>query len=96
MTTYRVDSDQMIAATAAVRGSMSRIQSEVAGLLGQLTGLQSSWNGQAAESFQGVVSGWRATQQQVEESLASINHALGQAGQHYAAAELTNTKLFTV
>ena len=96
MTTYRVDSDQMISATAAVRGSMGRIQSEVAGLLGQLTGLQGSWSGQASDSFQGVVTQWRATQQQVEESLQSINHALGQAGQHYAEAELTNARLFSV
>ncbi|WP_243062612.1 WXG100 family type VII secretion target [Humibacter sp. RRB41] len=96
MTTYRVDSDQMISATAAVRSSMSRIQSEVAGLLGQLTGLQGTWSGQASDSFQGVVTQWRATQQQVEESLAAINQALGQAGQHYAEAELTNTKLFAV
>lgn len=96
MTTYRVDSDQMIAATAAVRGSMSRIQSEVAGLLGQLTGLQGTWSGHASESFQGVVNQWRATQQQVEESLAAINEALGQAGQHYAEVELTNTRLFAV
>jgi WXG100 family type VII secretion target len=96
MTTYRVDSDQMIATTAAVRGSMSRIQNEVAGLLGQLTGLEGTWSGQASQSFQGVVTRWRATQQQVEESLAAINLALGQAGQHYAEVELTNAKLFAV
>ncbi|NNC11657.1 WXG100 family type VII secretion target [Planctomonas sp. JC2975] len=96
MTTYRVDSDQMIAATSAVRGSMSRIQSEVAGLMGQLNGLQGSWSGQAATSFQGVVAQWRGTQQQVEESLAALNQALGQAGQHYAEVELTNAKLFSV
>jgi early secretory antigenic target protein ESAT-6 len=94
MSTYRVDSDQLLAATSAVRGSMSRIQSEVAGLLGQLTALQGSWNGQAAESFQGVVTQWRATQQQVEESLDSINLALGQAGHQYAEVELTNARLF--
>ncbi len=96
MTTYHVDSDQMLAATAAVRGSMSRIQSEVAGLLGQLTGLQGTWSGRAAESFQGVVTQWRATQQQVEESLAAINHALAQAGQQYAEVEMTNARLFAV
>ena len=96
MTTYRVDSNQMISATATVRGSMARIQSEVAGLLGQLTGLQATWSGQASDSFQGVVTQWRATQHQVEESLEAINQALGQAGQHYAEAELTNTKLFAV
>ena len=96
MTTYRVDSDQMFAATSAVRASMSRIQSEVAGLLGQLTGLQGSWSGQASDSFQGVVTQWRGTQQQVEESLSAINVALGQAGQHYAEVELTNSRLFAV
>ena len=73
---------------------MSRIQADVAGLQSQLVGLQQSWTGQAATAFQGVVADWRATQQRVEESLATINAALAQAGQHYADIEQQNARLF--
>ena len=47
MTTYHVDAAQVSAATQTVQGTIGRIQSEVSSLLGQLTGLQSSWSGQA-------------------------------------------------
>ena len=95
MTRYQVDSDAVIIATGAVRGSISRIQGEVDALHGQLTNLQSSWTGSAASAFQLVVNDWKATQARVEESLATINAALGQAGQHYADAEAANSRLFS-
>ena len=95
MTRYQVDSEAVISATGAVRSSISRIQSEVAGLHGQLTNLQSSWTGQAASAFTGVVSEWKVTQQRVEENLAAINQALTQAGQQYAEIEAANARLFT-
>lgn len=94
MTRYQVDSEAVISATGAVRSSITRIQSEVAGLHGQLTNLQSSWTGQAASAFTGVVSEWKATQQRVEENLAAINQALTQAGQQYAEIEAANARLF--
>lgn len=94
MTRYHVDADAVLSATAAVRGSISRIQSEVSGLHGQLTNLQGSWGGQAATAFQSVITDWRATQLRVEESLAQITTALGQAGQQYADAESANARLF--
>ena len=94
MTRYQVDSDAVAAATGNVRATMGRIQSEVSGLLGQLVGLQGSWTGQASVGFQGVVTDWRATQQRVEESLASIGAALEQAARQYADVELANTQLF--
>lgn len=94
MTRYQVDSEAVLSATGAVRSSISRIQSEVAGLHGQLTNLQSSWTGQAASAFGGVVAEWTATQQRVEENLAAINQALSQAGQQYADIEAANARLF--
>lgn len=94
MTRYQVDSEAVLGATAAIRNSMSRIQSEVSGLNGQLTNLQGSWTGQASTAFQSVVADWRATQQRVEESLAAINQALGVAGQQYADIEAANARLF--
>ena len=94
MTTYHVDAAQVSAATQSVQGTIGRIQSEVGSLVAQLTGLQSSWTGQAATAFQGVVGDWKATQQRVEQSLAEINAALSQAGQLYAEAESQNARLF--
>ncbi len=95
MTRYQVDSEAVLGATAAVRTSIDRIQAEVSGLHGQLSNLQGSWSGQAATAFQTVITDWKATQQRVEESLAAINHALGQAGQQYADIEASNARLFT-
>jgi early secretory antigenic target protein ESAT-6 len=95
MTRYQVDSEAVLGATSAVRTSIGRIQSEVSGLHSQLIGLQGSWSGQAATAFQTVVTDWKATQQRVEESLAGISHALGQAAQQYAEIEAANARLFT-
>ncbi len=94
MTRFQVDSEAVLAATGAVQSSSQRIQSEVAALHAQLVNLQGSWTGQAASSFQSVLSEWRATQQRVEESLASLNQALAQAGQQYAEIEQLNARRF--
>ena len=94
MTRYQVDSEAVLSATGAVRSTISRIQSEVGGLYGQLTQLQSSWTGEAATAFSGVVGDWKATQQRVEENLAAINQALTHAGQQYAEIEAANARLF--
>ena len=95
MTRYQVDSEAVLGATGAVRGSMGRIQGEVSGLYSQLVNLQSSWSGQAAASFQAVLTEWKATQQRVEENLASLNQALVQAAQQYEEIEQNNARLFT-
>ncbi len=94
MTRFQVDSEAVATATSAVRASADRIQGEVSGLLGQLTALQGSWTGQASVGFQAVVGDWRATQARVEESLALISAALGQAGNAYAKVEAANARLF--
>lgn len=94
MTRYQVDSEAVVAANGTIRAAMGRIQGEVSGLLGQLTSLQSSWTGQAAAGFQTVVGDWKATQARVDESLALISTALGQAGQSYAEVEAANARLF--
>ncbi|WP_411699410.1 WXG100 family type VII secretion target [Conyzicola sp.] len=94
MTRYQVDSDEVLGTSAAVRGSISRIQAEVGSMHGQLVNLQSSWSGPAAAAFQSLATEWRSTQQRVEENLAAINQALGAAGQQYADIEATNTRMF--
>jgi len=94
MTQFQVDSEAVLATTAAVRGSMARIQGEVGSLLTQLVNLQGSWTGQASLAFQTVVSDWRATQARVEENLGTINHALTLAAHQYVEIETSNARLF--
>jgi WXG100 family type VII secretion target len=94
MSRYQVDSDALLSATAAVRGSMGTIEAEIARLSAQLTGLQGSWSGQAAIAFQSVATDWTATQRRVSESLAAINQALTLAGQQYQDIEAQNARLF--
>ncbi|NQX29807.1 WXG100 family type VII secretion target [Microbacteriaceae bacterium VKM Ac-2854] len=94
MTTYQINSDELASASSAIFGSMDRVRSEVAGLMNQLTGLESSWTGQASAAFQGVVANWRTTQQQVEDSMTSISRALGATAQNYAEVERTNAGIF--
>ncbi|UUT36689.1 WXG100 family type VII secretion target [Microbacterium elymi] len=94
MAIYSVDSDAVLSTTTAVRGTIDRLQSETHAMLAQLTQLQSTWTGTASTAFASIVDQWRATQRQVEESLAAINGALTAAGQQYAEAEQFSAGLF--
>jgi len=94
MTRYQVDSEAVASTTAGAQASAGRIQAEVTSLIAMLGDLQSTWSGQAASAFQGVVNDWVATQRMVEQNLVSMNTTLGQAGQHYAEIEAQNLRLF--
>lgn len=94
MPIFSVDSDAVLSATAAVRGTADRLAGETSSMLAQLTALQSSWTGAAALGFQGVIDRWRATQREVEASLTDISTALATAGQQYAQTEATTAGLF--
>ncbi|WP_169581061.1 MULTISPECIES: WXG100 family type VII secretion target [Microbacterium] len=94
MAVFSVDSDAVMAATAAVRNTIDRLQAESNAMMAQLTQLQGTWTGSAALAFHSVTDQWRATQRQVEDSLAGISVALAAAGRQYAEAELATTSLF--
>lgn len=94
MAQFRVDSDGLALKSAAVRGSIERIRAEVATMARSLQELESTWSGQAASSFQGLLIDWRGTQTRVEASLESINTALSTAASQYAQTEQANTRLF--
>jgi len=94
MAVFSVDSDAVLSATAAVRATGDRLQSDTASMLAQLTQLQGSWTGSASVAFQSVVEQWRAAQRQVETALADISGALGHVGTQYAQTELAATGLF--
>lgn len=94
MTQFTVDSDQVLAANANIQGTISKLNNEVQLLHGQLLGLQNSWTGQAANSFQELANQWRLTAGAVEGQLAELGNALSFAAQQYAEIELANQRLF--
>jgi early secretory antigenic target protein ESAT-6 len=96
MTRYQVDSDIVMGTTSAVRARIETIQGEVSAMMHQLTELQSTWTGEAANAFQGVVADWRGTQCRVEESAVQINTALARAGSQYSEIERSNASLFRI
>ncbi len=94
MTIYNVDANEIAAAAHAAGQTAELIRTSVATMMAQLLGLQASWGGAAAASFQEVIAGWQATQAQVEASLESVGGALGAASSTYTEAEAAATALF--
>ena len=95
MSRFEVDSARVGEASAAVRTSVGTISTEVDQMMRNLLDLQTSWRGQAATQFQGVVADWRATQERVRQSLEDISAALAAAGQQYAEVEQANARMFS-
>ncbi|MEN2740295.1 WXG100 family type VII secretion target [Microbacterium sp. X-17] len=94
MAVFSVDSDAVLSATAAMRGTMDRVHGDTAAMLALLTQLQGSWTGSASVAFQSALDQWRAAQHQVEEALTAINAALSAAGAQYAETEAATASLF--
>ena len=94
MTQFTVDSDQVMSANLAIQITIGRLTQEVDTLHGQLLGLQGSWSGVAASSFQELAGRWRATAAAVDGQLAELGAALGVASQQYADIEYANQRLF--
>lgn len=94
MAVFSVDSDAVVSATATARSTAERVRSDVAALVANLQGLQSSWSGSAALAFQDVLEMWRATQRDVDTALDQVNMALDNAARQYADAESANLSMF--
>jgi early secretory antigenic target protein ESAT-6 len=94
MTQFTVDSEQVWAANTAIQSTITRINQEVDLLHGQLVGLQSTWTGLAANSFQELAGHWRATSATVESQLGALGSALATAANQYSEIELANQRLF--
>jgi WXG100 family type VII secretion target len=95
MTQFQVDSAQVAQASAAVHASAAQIGTEVDRMMRHLLDLQGSWRGQAATSFQHVVTDWRATQERVRAVLEEIQQALALAGRQYQDAEDAALRMFS-
>ncbi len=94
MATFSIDSDAVASATAAIRATSERLESDTGAMMAQLTQLQGSWTGSAALAFQAIVERWRAAQREVEAALGDIGSALDAAGQQYLQAEAAAGGLF--
>lgn len=94
MSRFSVDSELVLAANGMIQSTISKIQGDVTALHGQLSGLQDSWQGQAASSFQELVARWRTTANLVDQQLSEIGKALAFAAAQYAEIEQANQRLF--
>lgn len=96
MPQYQVDSERLQSSSAAVSSSIGSIRQAVEGMVMNLRSLQDAWHGSAATQFGTVVDQWHAAQQQMEQSLQSIQSALTHASSVYADAELQASRLFSM
>ena len=95
MTRFEVDSTQVTQAGAAVQASAQQIGAEVDRMMRHLLELQASWRGQAATSFQHVVTEWQGTQERVRAVLEEIQAALALAGRQYEEVEASAVRMFS-
>jgi WXG100 family type VII secretion target len=94
MTHFTVDSEQVLAANSTIQATITRLQTEVDNLHTNLQGLQNSWQGVAATSFQELVGRWRITATTVQQQLGEVSIALAHAAKQYAEIEQANVRLF--
>ena len=94
MTHFSVDSEQVLAANSTIQATITRLQTEVDNLHANLQGLQNSWQGVAANSFQELVGKWRVTATTVQQQLSEVSNALGFAAKQYSEIEQANVRLF--
>ncbi len=94
MTIFRVDSEQVLAATNNIQSTIGKLQTEVETLYTQLQSLEGSWQGAAANSFQELVKRWRLTANNVEGQLGEVGNLLAMAAKSYSEIEQANLRLF--
>lgn len=83
-----------MAATLAIQSTIARLSHESDNLYAQLVGLQSSWTGAAANSFQELTNRWKTTNATVDAQLAEVGRALATAATQYSEIEFANQRLF--
>ncbi|MFV0427164.1 MAG: WXG100 family type VII secretion target [Beutenbergiaceae bacterium] len=94
MAKFEVDSGEIGAASMRARTSANVIRTEVSAMVNHLTALQDSWRGGASAAFGNLLTQWRATQQQVEQSLDSIALSLDAGSRYYEDAETNALQMF--
>ncbi|HLV54947.1 MAG TPA: WXG100 family type VII secretion target [Actinotalea caeni] len=95
MARFEVDSAEILRASGNAKTSAAAIRGEVGAMMGHLATLQDSWRGGASSAFTAVLAEWRATQQQVEQSLESIALCLDAGSREYEDAETSALRMFS-
>lgn len=95
MSNFATNTEEMRTKSANIQSTAERIRADINTMQANLQELEGTWHGVASANFQGVVTQWRATQTQVEESLNSISRALTMGAQHYDDAEQANASMFS-
>ncbi|MDE0573718.1 WXG100 family type VII secretion target [Demequina sp. B12] len=95
MSQFNVDSAQVASAASQAHVTGESIRAEVSAMMGHLTALEGTWQGNASAAYAVVLDQWRGAQAQVETALESLSTALNQAAQTYATAEDTASRLFS-
>lgn len=94
MAYLQIDTADLMAKSQTVEATLGRIQTDVNSMEVQLRQLQESWKGAAGGAFQEVLTQWRSTQAQVEQSLASVRQAMAQASTQYEETENAAAAMF--
>lgn len=91
---FQVDTARIQAASGDIARISTEIEGQVGAMMSRLVALQEAWKGSASGRFQGVVTDWQGTQQQVKESLDTIGQLLASAGSQYAETEAAAERMF--
>ena len=94
MAQFSVDADSLIATRADLSQGSERLRGDVAYIMGRVTQLEGSWQGQASQAFQGLAAEWRALHAQVEQALDDLAHRLQVAGTGYQQVEHDVANMF--
>ncbi|VEG29486.1 WXG100 family type VII secretion target [Actinomyces howellii] len=94
MPVFAVDTQAVADTASRARTRIATIQTEVDGMQGDISILQTSWTGGASDSMAACAADWHVTALQVQASLDSISMALDHAAVSYDDAETANTGRF--
>lgn len=93
MAQFQVDSEQIQSSSAAVNASIQAIRRRCRACT-PISTICERLEGRSGHTVHAVAGQWRAAQQQMEQSLESIQHALTQASALYAETEMQASRLF--
>ncbi len=90
----RVTFGELDAAQGNITSTVNAINSQLDDLKSFLAPMVSTWDGQAAETYNALQRQWDTAAAELNQVLAQIASAVGTANEAYQVAENTNTRRF--
>lgn len=90
----KVTFGELGAAQSNISSTVNAVNSQLDDLKRFLAPMVSTWDGQAAETYNALQRQWDNAAMQLNQVLAQIATAVGVANEQYQAAESTNTSRF--